>query len=1412
MVAPSGPAPSPNTSTGSNLNTPNWNILNEPIDDDYVLPEFGKLTVALVNQDDELKTKARFVGENNFAEELNAHKGLRKILDNIWKGGIARSYYRQKAINKARHDIEEAESLVLDNNDKERRRYNQSICKTFVSDVEGVIDEDAGDSRESLLANHPELHARISEIVSQYADGTIKDPEEANRMFDDAINDLEDETGNKFGDEHFSVDNIREVAIEARERYNKLMTVTEAVGSKLEHDDALERVMAGFDVLYGNRKTDRLEPKYNAVDKLVDKIQGTKLGCLASPEMVGLAAGAAMSCAEFFGKRMTASAFATVPGISAAIMGGIKAGTTFEQERFRAKFDLRYGREFDEKDKRRKEVMNTLHDHHKASDVMADLKARVHEINDMKNRGENIDEKRNELLAEVAKVKAYLDLEKTGNSVLSYTSELDAPAEQLDLLVYFAQAKEFLTNNGISNIDDRLDEKSNLMTSVVEDIEDNIDDANKRARLTKVKRIAKKAGTGFITGAVTGLVMQEVTALLNPEVQGIFEKDSEVDYGMRLTAGKKLANLISGKKPEVTTTDKIISEFTANGNIHNGEINDSAANISFARNADGTYNLIKDGKEIATGIDWNAETGEMTEQSINMLRAQGITVTQNGSLTETIQNQVTSTRTIRTSFADYCEENVNKVRRAFWYDNNTPGVFDRNELACHYYTDPVTGQHGLCTNMLDSGSFHGDQQAIFSELARDGKIRLLISATQDTQSTPIEVVGELLPNGQLAFVPEEGSFAEQFFDADGKFIGRFAEVVQDLGQTEDGRDLIAPLATAVGQGLMPEDIISTEEIVETVTEQVDIPNYLFNIAEEVTTRTAVDLPTDFPMLFPIVPDGVMNASKLGRFTRSKRPTPDYPGYGTSYNGAPNNYNTYNSYYSTTDIDVNEGGIYSDSSYQIVERTENDYASDRESLSWLGDISENVLERKALNLGDETARYTAEVREKRGDSYADTLEAQVKQSKELSSLDNKVKTIVTIPVHAPTESSNIYKTLSVYAQQENVDMDSFVVLLDLNWRETEPHGKGVNDFLIELTRREIDRAKRDFPWLKVATFEQEGHKGIHEVATVMNDVALTAIDDAIKGGRMSKDNDILIIRNDADIRHMNKNYISSFQKSMKENSKTPMFTGTTWFNIDRTHKTPGFGSVLTIERMNNLFGAVDGRVHTAGGNFAYRASHFAAVNSYGFDDEWTGAGSDDVRVGIRMGSAFRPAFDDRAENTGNPADGDMMDPSTRLFVRVGNGTIDTDDTRYLKFYASDNDMVTNDAYTNKPGGYNQNTIRPADIADFREDIDDPQRMNATIDQFEREMTDFYYYEGGPSERLERIISWWFHAPASDVFELNNVNGEWKFKLTPLGRIRYKQSLRARMGDGYSTDDRNSMQRSITTGEWLTPLESPIKLAA
>ena len=1389
----------------------------ETINDD-VLPKFGKLAVALVNQDEELKQKSRFLGENRLAEDLNKRRGLMKFIDHIWKGGIARSFYRQRHINESRRDLLAAESIVLDNNEKERRAYNRSVCSAFVSDVEGAIDESAGDKRESLLANHPRLHAQIKSIVEQYASGAISDTEDANRQFNDAIENFANNNDFDYGEGHFSISNIRDVAIEAKKRYEDLMTITEAVGNKMEHDDAMQRVMAGFDVLYGNRQMDRLEPKYSKVDSIIDKINSSKVGCLVSPETVSLAAGAAMSVGEFLGKRLANSVLVAIPGLSGAIMGGLQAGTTFERERFRAKFDIRYGREFDQ-DKRRNEVMGTLQTHYSASTLMSDLKDRVVELNSMINRGEDISNKRDELMNLVANVKGYLDLEKTGKPVVSYTSEFDAPSEQLNLLISFAKAKEFLSNNGIADIDAKLDKSSNLMQSVFDSLEQNAADADKRAKNLKAWRIAKKAGLGLVSGAAIGLVMQEVSAFFNPNVKGIFEDDSNYDYTTRLTAGKKLANLIRGKKP--TIVESKTSRFTAHADLNNSSLVDNSNAFSFQKSPDGTYMLMKNGKKVAEGIAWDSSTGEMTNQSIKLLKSQGINVakTSNG-LTQTIQTPVTSTKTIRTTFGDYLKQNVNRVKRAFWYDNDTPGVFDKNELRCHYYTDPATGRHGLITGMTDSGSYHGNNQAIFSDLAKGGKIKLLISATKDTQSTPIEVTGKLLPDGQLSFVPEDGSFAAQFFDENGKFIGKFAEVVQDLGKSEDGADVIAPLATVVGDGLVPKDIFSTETVSEIVNRSITVPNYIFSVAEK--SIKTLDPANTFPMLFPVVPDGAMNASRLGRFTRRRRPVSDHRGYGYGYGyGYGRNYNSNSRPYNSpsnfgghTPLRSNDSIVdtFNSLNTEIIERPLGEY-DDFDYPAAFGNISQNVIQRQELQLGSEVSRYADEVRHERGDDYVNNIKRQVESSRELMSLDNRVKTIVTIPVHAPTEADNIYKTLSFYAQQEGIDMNSMVVLLDLNWREVEPGSREDMERAIEKTRSEIDNARHDFPNLKIATFEQEGHHGIFEVATVMNDVAMAAIDNAIKTGNMDENNDVLIVRNDADVRHMNRHYIASYQNAAEANRKTPLFTGTTWFNIDRTRRTPGFGSVLTIERMNNLFGALDGNIHTAGGNFAYRASHFAAVNGFGFDqdDDWVGAGSDDLKIGYRISDILLRAYNDRVDNSGNPDDHDLMDPSTKLLARVGGATIDTDDTRYLKFYAADNSLVTNDAYNNIPGGYDQSVLRPSDMKDFREYLADPQRVNTMIDQFEREMSNYFTLDGGWSSRLTRIISWWLKAPPEEMFELNETNDYlhnrfrvYNFRLTPQGRERYKQSLIARMGTGTSTDDRNTMQRAVSSGEWLSPI--------
>ena len=1351
------------------------------------------LTVGLVNQDEDLKEKARFMGDNRSAERINEHKGIRGLIDKIWRGGVARSYYRQKNINAARQELLDARTLALDYNENERRRYNRSVCKAFVSDADGVIDEEAGDSRESLAQRHPDLHAQIMNIVSSYADGSITDIEDASRQFDEAINGFRDEHGNEFGEGHLSVSNIRDVAIEARQRFENLTTVADAVHSKMEHDDAMERVMAGFDVLYGNRSNDHLSPKYNKVDKIIDRLQESKIGQFVTPETISLAAGAAMSVAEFFGKKVTSTVFAAVPGLSAAVLGGLKAGTTFEQERFRAEVDVRYNREFDPQQKRREEVMNTLHDHHNVNELIQDLQNRAQTIDAMQANGEDIGAQRDELLMQVARIKTYLDLEKGGNSVLSFTSELDAPDEKLDLLVRFGEAKSFLKANGIDDLDDRLNASSELMQNVVEDIEGNIEDADKRARKTKVKRILKKGALGLVTGAAIGMATQEVSAFFNPNVKGIFEDGSQDNIDAQLTAGRRLATMLGWKG---NTT------FTATDDLANRVITDSSKDYDFAQQQDGSISLIKNGQEVAKNIQWDPKTGTLSQQTIDELKARGIDVTTTGNnLTHSFQTAVQRTRTVSGSVKDALAASgeTTNVSRVGWYDNNSETP-DLNELGLQSYIEPGTGKVGMVSNMTSWGSFTGNRHVNFFDLANSGQLKAFVSMTRDTQMTPIEMIVKVLPSGQVSMVPADGSLAEQCFAPDGTFLGKFCELAQVVG-VRDGKELIMPLATEVGNGLA--DASYTESFTDYITETIDIPEYLFTIQDSLMTQ--------FPMLFPIVPDGAMNASEMSRYTRRRgHRNRRIPGYGYNYSYS-NDYGEGND--GELESHVKENRILNAPTYDIVERPEGGVIDDTQELTRLGygDISPTIMQRRELELGNEVARYTDKVRQEMGDDYADNLEQNVESSEELRNLDNNVKTIVTIPIHAPTEANNIYGTLSLYAQQENVDFNSMVLLLDMNWRENEPGDPADLQARIQATRDEIERARQDFPQLRIATFDQPGHHGIGEVARTVNDVALTAIDDAVKAGRMSNDNDVLIIRNDADIQNLDAHYISSYQEAARENPKTPLFTGTTWFGVERTKRAPGFGAVLTIERMNNLFGALNGTIHTAGANFAYRASSFAAVNGFGFgeDDFRTGAGTDDLKVGRRIANAYRIAYDERGDNSGNPADGDLMDPQSRLLKRVGEATISTDDTRYLKYYDPSNNLVTNDAYG--PGGYNQNVLRPSDNFDnFSEQLDDPQVLQSTMDQFEREMSDYFTYEGGYSPQLARIISWFFDEPADQLFTLDEDTSltrtdnltPYRFTLTDLGRQQFRPVLERRFGTGNSTDDRNSLQRAITNGDFVS----------
>lgn len=1395
------------------------------------------LRLGIVNQDKDLRAKARIMGENKLAKQLNSQHGMKKILTGIWQGGIARGYYRQKYINEAREQLISEGSLAHDagvreglqgeqllQHDRENRRYNRAVTNLFVDDLSVA----AGDDERSKLQESSPLYGKIRDIVARYADGSIPNEEDANREFRKVISSL----GKEFGEGHLSISNITDVAIAAKKRYEDMKTIVEAECGRFDHDEAMQRVMHGFEIVYGSKQIEKRTPKDNTVDSVIDKLESTAIGSIVPPATLALATATAFSVSEFVGQRLVNTVCAVVPGLSGAILGGIRASSTFEQERSRAFYEERYGRKIENENKRGERIRNTVYKHHSVRELVNRLADAKTAIDKAKSDGKDPAALYESYLRTIAETKYMLDCEREGNTVLKYTSERNAPEEQLMLLQQYARAKSFLrkSDSHYVDIDKRLESQTDLMKDVINSFLTEQQDKDKAARDLKIKTILKKSGTGLLVGAAFGLAAQEVraSALFDKgnKLQGLFESKQNMDASAKLTALAKAKQGmfgLFGKKGLGPSSH-------ANFDVSNGIAVSGNTDVSFVKASDGTYTLVRDGKEVAKGINWNPSNGRMTRASIKALRDQGFEVERVGKLSQTVKQAVPSTTTREVPIAEW-RNNANlgtPVRRVGWWDNDTPGIYDFNELGAHYYTDPQTGLHGFVTKMVDSGSFHGGEVSQFSKWVQNGTVKLMISPTSATQGHPIEVMGKVLSNGQIAFVPEEGSTAARFFDASGKFIGKYAEVVQDCGMSEDGLSrLIRPFATVVGRdysGTLP----MIEDTVKEIEKTISIPEYL------ITSPGVTDWA--LPMTFPFIYDDAMVYSTPADYLkqrRIRRHSSDeyYDGYGEEY--------------------------YEDFGSPIMRlETVGEPVKDPHGRV-KGEISRNIDLRKQLTLGEEVSDYRRRMAATGESERIKHIDSLVSSSPALNKLSGATKTVIMLPVWAKEDYDKIYDTLSLYAQQEDVSLDSFTICVNVNDRMAESsetvdatelteaekkyftsHGRPeptkaeVYQHRYDRTIREVQRARNDFRGLQIATISQSGHNGIFDVSRETNDVVLFAIDKAIREGRMSADNDVIIVRNDCDLKHISKRYVASIQEAAKRNPKTPMFTGSTQFNINHQRLAPGLGAATQIERMSNLLGAVNGRIHTAGGNFGYRAAHFAAVNGYGFkangDDMSGGAGSDDLRVGRRLYDAFSSAYEERGDNSGNPNDHDLMDPSTRMLVRVGDAICDTDNLRYLKFYAGGGfaragSGVTNDAYrraSNRPedvteGSYNENASRGdwRYWSSFYEDIDGPN-MEVVAERFAKEMTDYFSCCGRNRRNIrqwERILEWWFGMPKEGVYTLRRVpdttrryNGERVlFEFTEHGKQVLRESLRRRIvGNGNPNIPVNNFQRAILEGGWAS----------
>jgi len=223
---------------------------------------------------------------------------------------------------------------------------------------------------------------------------------------------------------------------------------------------------------------------------------------------------------------------------------------------------------------------------------------------------------------------------------------------------------------------------------------------------------------------------------------------------------------------------------------------------------------------------------------------------------------------------------------------------------------------------------------------------------------------------------------------------------------------------------------------------------------------------------------------------------------------------------------------------------------------------------------------------------------------------------------------------MYGQQDSKEsIDSTMILLHVNWIDADLNNPD-KAAKIQKTRDEIDRARRDYPDLRIVVMESEwsrakldqggyGDRLIGHVSQKMYDVAMKSVKQGVDEGRVQPDDDVLIIKNDADALGMDKRYLEKMIRTFEEHPENDVFTGAIRWGAHRSRDLPGFGFVTQFNELTRIAAQrknVDAFQSSFGVNTAVRMSSFAAVGGIGHYSDQEQSEPDDLAIGLRLYNA------------------------------------------------------------------------------------------------------------------------------------------------------------------------------------------------
>ena len=1289
-------------------------------------PNDKPLTIAVVDQSRDINAAARDYVETRIREEnyefAENHGKIRKLLHNIWRGenGIATPYVRNKYYEEGKRIAKENGITSLYTDDKSLwEAATGATIDRFASEYDESIHLEAGERRKDLADDSP-FGKSVKKLIENFAKGDSRLGDK--KSFDEAKNRILrqlNQYGNGdglIGEGDLKIDNIWEIA--------------QAVKEWIDHGESVDAVIQGMKIYSGESRSGvRTEAYQSKVDKVVEKVQSSRVGSLVNPEVIGLAAAVATGVFRV-GKGSLAKALGVtvLPGGLTGVLSGVREYGRLGKERSVHSREMAQGGSFDN-ESRREEMdkfrYNTVNAEH--------LTNSLREFIDRDDPSPEELQKGYESLVEAASRTVMSDRERA--DFISYSSAEKVESERFDLDVAIAEAKvklkgklgelpeEFRRDLGIDKndtINDAINKSTELMQSLSED-KDKKDRLFKRLRL---KNAAKSAAIGFGSGLLASVAVQEVAAFFAPGYDGLLERAISGD-----TKGDRQTVLDAIFHREGSSGNTILSSDTySSHSIGNGDGNVKLPdNYKFTYNDDGTANIIgPDNKLFAHNISFEAN-GSLSQSSQEYLQGKGVVIE---NLSSTVDGKELTSRYLSVNeYLDHYQSKTTNITRDFWYDNNTPGVSDGNELNLHWEERGPDGSIRLSiADMTNGGSYYGHDSMSWSDGAQNGSLKFAVSASIDNQDRVFMV--DIAPDGSINIPPDSPAASLFSVDEHGQmeFNGAYGEVVSVQDVDSDGITHVAPMATMEGNNS-----------ITTIPTPVEVP----------TSHAAYETKMTFPPMEVSKPNVVEGFGASWFVTR--KPLEKIARRRSNY------YNQYR----------------------------NGYAERYESQ--LEDISPRLRENSnaTLELGEEAARYKQWLASTRGSDYVDQIEQGINNSKELQRAPGDIDFVATIPVAAASESENIYNTLGLLARQDSDDIEKSLILLNVNWLDearSDPE-KAAN---ILRTMAEIDRARKDFPHLRIATIEREYNRESVEktggvigyVAQDLQSAALLWLQQQIENGKRSPSQDAIIQRYDADMRGMSKHAWRDIRRAFSKYPETDIFKGVTRFGADQYEKYPGFGLVTEMVANTTAISVMEGGVHTGGANFGVRASTLAATNGVGDARMYSGAGSDDAQIGRRVAAArsghFMRSSDRRYRNYSESI---PVDVNRRVVRLVGGSTVDTDAERFIRRYRDGkwwqsvwSDESGPGGFSDGAGGYSPRTSGGSSRQNR------PERLSAkTIKDLEINISE--ELSVASPEHQRRVLSLLFkNTPGAYTLE-DTDDGKVKFKFTKAGRKYIKRYLKS-----------------------------------